>query len=247
MVPPGFVPTQDKQYLVSFAQLPDGATLDRTEKVIRQMSDIALKEPGVESAVAFPGLSINGFINSPSAGIVFVTLKPFEERTSLRSVGHRDRAKAAAKYCRHQGRAHRDLSAAAGAGPGHRSAASSCRSKTAPTRAYEALDKAMKTVQVQGGRRTRRWPASSPAYNIGVPQLYADLDRTKAMQLGVDVQDVFDTMQIYLGSLYVNDFNNFGRTYEVIAQADTPFRSKPDDILQLQTRNLAGRWCRWAR
>jgi multidrug efflux pump len=82
LVPPGFVPTQDKAYLVSFAQLPEGATLDRTEKVIRQMSDIALKEPGVESAVAFPGLSINGFINSPSAGIVFVTLKPFSERES---------------------------------------------------------------------------------------------------------------------------------------------------------------------
>src|SRR5215467_754314 len=81
-VPPGFVPLQDKQYLVSFAQLPQGATLDRTEKVIREMSDIALREPGVESAVAFPGLSINGFINSPSAGIVFVTLKPFSERTS---------------------------------------------------------------------------------------------------------------------------------------------------------------------
>ena len=71
-------------------------------------------------------------------------------------------------------------------------------------------------------------------FNTGVPQLFAHLDRTKAMQLGVDVQDVFDTMQIYLGSIYVNDFNRFGRTYEVIAQADTPFRSRPDDILQLK-------------
>src|SRR6202012_4587705 len=82
VVPHGFVPLQDKQYLVSFAQLPEGATLDRTEKVIREMSDIALKEPGVESAVAFPGLSINGFMNNSSAGIVFLTLKPFEERRS---------------------------------------------------------------------------------------------------------------------------------------------------------------------
>ena len=82
LVPPGFVPTQDKAYLVSFAQLPEGTTLDRTEAVIRKMSAIALKEPGVQSAVAFPGLSINGFINSPSAGIVFVTLKPFSERAS---------------------------------------------------------------------------------------------------------------------------------------------------------------------
>ena len=79
-VPGGFVPSQDKQYLVGFAQLPDGATLDRTEDVIRRMSDIALKTPGIESAVAFPGLSINGFTNSANAGIVFVTLKPFEER-----------------------------------------------------------------------------------------------------------------------------------------------------------------------
>ena len=79
-VPSGFVPAQDKQYLVGFAQLPDGATLDRTEDVIRRMSDIVLKQPGVQSAVAFPGLSINGFTNSSNSGIVFATLKPFEER-----------------------------------------------------------------------------------------------------------------------------------------------------------------------
>ncbi len=79
-VPTGFVPPQDKQYLVSFAQLPDAASLDRSEAVIRRMSDIALKQPGVENAVAFPGLSINGFTNSTNSGIVFVTLKPFEER-----------------------------------------------------------------------------------------------------------------------------------------------------------------------
>nr|BFE96754.1 hypothetical protein GCM10020185_72900 [Pseudomonas brassicacearum subsp. brassicacearum] len=78
--PTGFVPGQDKQYLVAFAQLPDAASLDRTEDVIKRMSDLALKQPGVESAVAFPGLSINGFTNSPNAGIVFVTLKPFDER-----------------------------------------------------------------------------------------------------------------------------------------------------------------------
>ena len=81
-VPAGFVPTQDKEYLVAFAQLPDAATLDRTEAVIRKMSAIALKHPGVANAVAFPGLSINGFVNAPNAGIVFVALKPSEERTT---------------------------------------------------------------------------------------------------------------------------------------------------------------------
>ena len=86
-VPSGFVPTQDKQYLVAFAQLPDGATLDRTEAVIREMSDIGLKHPGVASAVQFPGLSINGFVNLPNAGIVFFTLKPFDERKSDEEYG----------------------------------------------------------------------------------------------------------------------------------------------------------------
>src|SRR5437868_8873291 len=79
-VPGGFVPGQDKQYLIGFAQLPDGATLDRTEEVIRKMGDIALKHPDVQDAIAFPGLSINGFTNSANAGIVFVSLKPFEQR-----------------------------------------------------------------------------------------------------------------------------------------------------------------------
>src|SRR6186713_256376 len=81
-VPGGFVPGQDKQYLIGFAQLPDGATLDRTEDVIRKISDIAMKQPGVEHAIAFPGLSINGFTNSSNSGIVFLSLKPFDERKS---------------------------------------------------------------------------------------------------------------------------------------------------------------------
>ena len=90
-VPPGFVPTQDKEYLVAFAQLPDGSTLDRTDSVIRKMTDIALKHPGVLSSVAFPGLSINGFVNSPNTGIAFVVLKPSEERKSAGLERRRDR------------------------------------------------------------------------------------------------------------------------------------------------------------
>src|SRR6202042_3402960 len=99
-----------------------------------------------------------------------------------------------------------------------------------------ALNRAMQDVQAKA-RGVPELAGVFSGFNIGVPQLYADLDRTKAMQLGVDVQDVFDTMQAYLGSVYVNDFNRFGRTYEVIAQADTPFRSRPEDISQLKVRN----------
>src|SRR5882724_627816 len=86
-VPSGFVPTQDKQVLVAFAQLPDAATLDRTEAVVRRMADIALRQPGVTNAVQFPGLSINGFVNAPNAGIVFLSLAPFDQRRSKDQYG----------------------------------------------------------------------------------------------------------------------------------------------------------------
>src|SRR5713101_2111738 len=238
-VPPGFVPVQDKQYLVSFAQLPDGATLDRTEKVIREMSDIARQEPGVESAVAFPGLSINGFINSASAGIVFVTLKPFEERSSKDLSGFAISQKLQAKFA---GIA--DAVIAIFPPPPVNGlgtiAGFKLQVEDRSDLGYEALDAAMKAV-VAKARQTPELAGIFTSYKINVPQLYADLDRTKARQLGVDVQDVFAAMQIYLGSLYVNDFNKFGRTYQIIAQADKEFRSHPDDILRLQTRNFEGR------
>ena len=237
-VPPGFVPTQDKQYLVSFAQLPDGATLDRTESVIREMSDIALKEPGVESAVAFPGLSINGFINSPSAGIVFVTLKPFEDRKTKDLSGFAISQKLQQKFG-----GVKDAFIAIFPPPPVQGLGTiggfKLQVEDRTDQGYEALNEAMKAVQGKAMQTPELFRVFS-SYNISTPQLYADLDRTKAMQLGVDVEDVFNTMQIYLGSLYVNDFNKFGRTYQVIAQADKEFRSKPDDILKLQTKNNEG-------
>ena len=238
LVPPGFVPTQDKQYLVSFAQLPQGATLDRTEAVIRKMSDTALKEPGVESAVAFPGLSINGFINSPSAGIVFVTLKPFSERTSSDLSGMAIAQKLQGKFGAIQ-----DAMIAIFPPPPVMGLGTiggfKLQVEDRTDLGDAALDRAMKEVQT----KARANPALAGVFSnfsIGTPQLYADLDRTKAMQLGVNVQDVFDAMQTYLGSIYVDDFNRFGRTYQVVAQADTPFRAKPEDILRLQTRNADG-------
>ncbi len=237
-VPPGFVPLQDKQYLVSFAQLPEGATLDRTEKVIREMSDIALKEPGVQSAVAFPGLSINGFINSPSAGIVFETLKPFEERTTPDLSGFAISQKLQAKFA-----GIRDAVIAIFPPPPVNGlgtiAGFKLQVEDRTDQGDEVLGRVMGEIQAKAAK-TPALMAVFSNFNIGVPQLYAHLDRIKAMQLGVDVQDVFDTMQTYLGSIYVNDFNRFGRTYEVIAQADTPFRTKPDDILRLQIRNASG-------
>jgi multidrug efflux pump len=237
-VPGGFVPGQDKQYLVGFAQLPDAAALDRTENVIRQMTDIALKQPGVEHAVAFPGLSINGFTNSSNAGIVFLTLAPFEHR--------RDPS----------------LSAGAIAGQLNQKFASITEAVTAifpppPVQGlgtiggfklqiedqaglgYEALDRATKDFLAKAATAPELAGLFS-SYSINVPQLYADIDRAKARQLGVAISDVFSTLQIYLGSVYVNDFNKFGRTYSVRVQADASFRARAEDVGFLKVRSASG-------
>jgi multidrug efflux pump len=242
-VPPGFVPSQDKQYLISFAQLPNGATLDRTEKVIRQMSDIALKQPGVESAVEFPGLSVNGFIDSSSSGIVFVTLKPFEERRTPNLSGPAIAQALQMKYFGIKDGFVIILGPPPVNGLGT-TGGFKLQVEDRTDLGYDALDAAMKKVM----GKAMQSPVFNPAaggrlytlYQVNTPQLNVDLDRTKAQQLGVDVQDVFDTLQIYLGSLYINDFNKFGRVYQVVAQADKQFRSRPDDILNLRTRNEAG-------
>ena len=237
-VPGGFVPSQDKQYLVGFAQLPDGATLDRTENVIRRMSEIALKTPGIESAVAFPGLSINGFTNSANAGIVFVTLKPFDERTTPDLSGG-----AIAKQLNQKFAAIQEAFIAmfppppvAGLGT---IGGFKLQIEDRAGRGYEALDEATKAFLARAAK-TPELAGVFSGYQVNVPQLYADIDRVKARQLGVAVTDVFDTMQIYLGSLYVNDFNRFGRTYSVRVQADAKFRAYAEDVGQLKVRAASG-------
>lgn len=237
-VPTGFVPQQDKQYLVSFAQLPPAASLDRTEDVIRRMSKIALEQPGVASAVAFPGLSINGFTNSSSAGIVFESLKPFDERQDP------------------------SLSAGAIAAALNRKFASIQDAYIAvfpppPVQGLGTIGGFRMQVEDRTGAGFKELNAQlhkligaarkSPAltglfssYQINVPQIDVDVDRSKAKAEGVDLGDAFQTMQAYLGSLYVNDFNRFGRTYQVNVSAEPQFRSNPRDIIRLKTRNAAG-------
>ncbi|NMG66861.1 multidrug efflux RND transporter permease subunit [Azoarcus indigens] len=238
IVPGGFVPAQDKQYLVSFAQLPNGASLDRTEDVIRRMSAAALEQPGVQSAIAFPGLSINGFTNSSSAGIVFVTLKPFEERRSAELSAGAITMALNQKYAAIQ-----DAFVAVFPPPPVLGLGTlggfKLQLEDRGALGYAELDAATKAFVAAAAKAPELGPTFTN-YQINVPQLDVDLDRVKAKQLGVSVTDVFDTMQIYLGSLYVNDFNRFGRVYQVRAQADAPYRAHPEDIGQLKTRNAAG-------
>jgi multidrug efflux pump len=238
LVPGGFVPAQDKQYLVSFTQLPAGASLDRTEEVVRRMGEIALKQPGVANAVAFPGLSINGFTNSSSGGIVFVTLKPFAERKSPElSAG------AIAGALNQQYAAIQEAFIAVFPPPPVMGLGTvggfKMQIEDRGSVGYAELDKAAKAFMAAAGKAPELGPMFS-SYQINVPQLDVNLDRTKAKQQGVAVTDVFDTLQIYLGSLYVNDFNRFGRVYQVRAQADAGFRAQPEDIGRLKTRNASG-------
>jgi len=237
-VPAGFVPSQDKQYLVAIAQLPDAASLDRTEAVVRRMADIALAQPGVDATVQFPGLSVNGFANKPNAAVIFIGLKPFDERTkkelsSGALVGALNQKMSviqdafvavfpppAVNGLGAVGGFKMQLEDRAGLGDSALYAA-----------AQTLLGKAYQTPQIAG-------PFSS--FQVNVPQLFADVDRDKAKQLDIGLRDLFQTLQIYLGSQYVNDFNKFGRTYQVIAQADAPFRATAENITELKVRNQHG-------
>ncbi|MGY1448093.1 MULTISPECIES: efflux RND transporter permease subunit [Pseudomonas] len=236
--PMGFVPAQDKQYLVAFAQLPDAASLDRTEDVIKRMSDIALKQPGVESAVAFPGLSINGFTNSPNNGIVFVTLKPFDER--------KDPSMSAGAIAGALNGKYADIQEAymaifppppvqgLGTIGGFR-----LQVEDRSGMGYEELYKEVQNV-IAKSRSVPELAGLFTSYQVNVPQVDAAIDREKAKTHGVAISDIFDTLQVYLGSLYANDFNRFGRTYQVNVQAEQQFRLEAEQIGQLKVRNNKG-------
>jgi hydrophobe/amphiphile efflux-1 (HAE1) family protein len=236
--PSGFVPLQDKQYLVAFAQLPDAASLDRTDKVIRQMSDIALHHPAVESAVAFPGLSINGFTNSTNSGIVFVTLKPFEERQTADLSGN-----AVARQLQQSFGSIQSAFIAIFPPPPVQGLGTiggfRIQLEDRAGLGYEEVNRVTQEVL----KRAAGTPELSnlfTSFTVNVPQLQADIDVEKAATLGLSKTDVANALQVNLGSLYVNDFNRFGRTYQVIAQADEEFRKKPSDLLTLKVRNKRG-------
>jgi multidrug efflux pump len=239
IVPAGFVPQQDKQYLISFAQLPEAATLDRTEKVIRQMSEIAMKNPNVESAVAFPGLSINGFTNSSNAGIVFVTLKPFDQRTRADQKADAIVRQLQGQYAAIQEAFILILNPPPVQGIGT-TGGFKLELEDRAALGTDALNDALGAFMAKAQQTPALSPYMFSGFQVNVPQLYANVDRTRAQQLGVSIPDVFDTLQIYLGSLYVNDFNKFGRTYQVQVQADAPFRAHAEDIGLLKARNNKG-------
>ena len=235
--PAGFIPQQDKLYLVGVVQLPPAATLERTAEVVRRMGEIAKAEPGVLDSVQFAGVSANGFAAQSSAALVFFPLKDFDEREGTSTPGQ------IAGALNQKFGAIQDAYIAVFPPPpviglgmlGGFKLNVEDRQNRGAEALYAAVQDALQ----------KAWADPSLAgvfssYQINVPQLDVDVDRLKVKRQGVQLNDVFQTLQVNLGSLYVNDFNRFGRTYRVVAQADAPFRSQVDDILPLKTRNAAG-------
>lgn len=238
IVPDGFVPGQDKQYLVGFAQLPEGASLDRTDDVMRRMSEIALAQPGVKNAVTFPGLSIQGFTISPNAGIVFACLDDFEDRKTPELSGGAIAAALNAKFAAIQDAMVMIFPPPPVNGIGT-TGGFKLMIEDRANAGYSALYQAAQKL-VGAAYGTQKLTQVYSGYTVNVPQLEADVDREKAKVQGVPLSNLFDTLQINLGSLYVNDFNRFGRTYQVVAQAEQKFRDEASDITRLKTRNVLG-------
>jgi len=237
-VPGGFIPAQDKQYLVAIAQLPDAASLDRTQEVVEQMEKIALQVPGVAHTVAFPGLSVNGFTNSPNSAIVFTPLDAFEDR--------QDPSKSAMAIAAQLNQKFAAIDAAFVAvfppppiqGLGT-TGGFKLQIEDRGNKGFEVLFKNLQAV-IGNAQKDPALMGLFSSFRIQVPQMDIDIDREQALIQGIKLDDVFDALQVYLGSVYVNDFNLFGRTYQVKAQADAQFRQDPAQILNLKVRNRQG-------
>ncbi len=234
-VPGGFVPTQDKLYLIGIVNLPAGASLDRTERVVHEVTKRALETDGVAHAIAFPGLNGVHFTNTPNAATVFITLTPSEarEHTAEQIAGQINGKLASIQ----EGFAFAIMPPPVlglGAGAGF-SVYVEDRAARGDAELAAAIGGLQGAVMKTPGMRP---PFST--YQPNVPQLDLAIDRTKAKAQGLSLTELFETLQVYLGSAYVNDFSRFGRTYQVIAQADYSFRDRAEQIGELRTRNAAG-------
>ncbi len=237
--PVGFIPPLDRGFLIIVTQLPPGAALSRTDEVNRRAVDIALKTPGISSAVNIVGFSGATFTNAPNSGAIFVVLESFKERA-------KDPRKSSAAIL---GQLFGQLQSIQEAlifvvapppvqGIGN---AGGFR-MIVEDRAGRGTQALQQAVYAMMGRAAQT-PGLTQVFSFfetSTPQLYLDIDRTKAQMLGVSVPDVFAALQIYVGSSYVNDFNLFGRTYRVTAQAESGYRIDPKDVLNIRVRNSRG-------
>jgi hydrophobe/amphiphile efflux-1 (HAE1) family protein len=237
LVPGGFIPQQDQAYLITLVELPKGSSLERTTAVVQRATEIALEVPGAERVVSFAGFSVATSANATQSGTVFVGLKPFAER------GRGLSATAIAAELNRRFSVIQEGTLFVVPPPPVRGIGNGGDFKLMVEdrsgqglAALEAATWALAGAAGQSGEVARPFTL----FSTSSPQFYLDIDRTKAEMMNVPVSNVFDTLQIFLGSAYVNDFTLFGRNYRVTAQADSPFRLEPGDVARLRTRNADG-------
>ena len=232
--PSGFIPPQDQGFLIVAVQMPPGTTLQRTDETLHRVIDIASRNPAYRGSVAFAGFDGTSFGQSPSAATMFFRLKDFGKR------------KAAEKVAEDLQREFGAINAGLvfvispppvrglGTGGGYK-----MMIEDRGGRGYPALEQA--TFAMMGAaNQTPGLRSVFTTFNTKTPRLHADIDRQKAEQMGVPVEHIFATLNTYLGSTYVNDFNYLGRTFRVTAAADAPYRDDADDVLRLKTRSASG-------
>jgi multidrug efflux pump len=233
----GYIPTQDKQYLFAIVQLPEAATIDRTDAVMRRMGEIALAVPGVENVVQFPGLNAVHFVATPNAGVMFVGL----EEPGAREL---EAGEIAMRINMGFGQIQEGLAFALLPPPvlglGNANGLELYVEDRGGLGYGELYAQTMGFIGALNSTPGFDPMATFTSYQSNVPQLDASVDRTKVKELGLALTDVFNTLQVYLGSAYVNDFNLFGRTYQVYAQADAQHRASVEDIEGLKVRNQSG-------
>ena len=240
-VPTGFIPAQDSGYLLVNVQLPDAASLGRSDEVTRRLVDGAKDVPGVRATFGIAGYSLIASGTQSSAAAIFVILEPFEERAA-----HPEKsAKTVLATLQKKFAAEREALAIVLPPPpirglGNAGGFTMQVQDTTGTKTPQELQGATQKLLAAARGHPEAVSSLFSTYRSDVPQLQVDVDRQKVKQQNILLADVFQTMQVYLGSLYVNDFNFLGRTYRVVAQADAPYRNRPDDITQLWTRNLDG-------
>ena len=236
--PLGFVPAQDKYYLVGITQLPDAASLDRTEAVVRQMTEILREEPGVDNVVAFPGLSINGFASIPNAAVVFAMLDPFEQRTkkelSAGAIAGRVNQKFAAIQEGFAAVFPPPPVPGLGAMGGFK-----LQVEDRAGQGYVALYEATQKLLAEAAKRPELGGLFS-SFQVNVPQVGLDVDRDRVKAHGLALNDVHAALQANFGSVYVNDVNFFGRVYRVFVQADAQYRAEESALQHLKVRNRDG-------
>jgi NodT family efflux transporter outer membrane factor (OMF) lipoprotein len=237
-VPTGFIPPQDKGYVIVDVEMPKGASLDRTDAAIQRATKSILNTPGVNYAVGFAGFSAATRSNNSGAGAIFVGLKPFEERQGLGLTAASITETLNGKLTEIQEANIFVFPPPAVSGLGTAGGFKlqvQDRSGAGLIALQETTDKLVDAGNQQSGLIGLFTP-----FRANTPQIYADVDRTKAKMLDVPLNNIFETLQVYLGSIYVNDFNLFGRTYRVTAQAEGNFRSDASDIARLKTRSRSG-------